>query len=192
MKPLYSRCIGGGRHLVNLLAWQQKRTEIGVPWNAKLLISVGELSVRKNHKVVVEALQELPDDYWYVIVGKGELKDELMALDHTGRLKLLGYRRDIVELLWASDLFVFPSLQEGLPVALMEAMASGINVVASHIRGNVDLIDENLVSATDAADWKQAIEKAMMRNSLNQENLKRIQFFSINDVDRKMKRIYEV
>ncbi len=182
----------GGRHLVNLLAWQQKRTEIGVPWNAKLLISVGELSVRKNHKVVVEALQELPDDYWYVIVGKGELKDELMALDHTGRLKLLGYRRDIVELLWASDLFVFPSLQEGLPVALMEAMASGINVVASHIRGNVDLIDENLVSATDAADWKQAIEKAMMRNSLNQENLKRIQFFSINDVDRKMKRIYEV
>ena len=74
----------------------------------------------------------------------------------------------------------------------MEAMASGINVVASHIRGNVDLIDENLVSATDAADWKQAIEKAMMRNSLNQENLKRIQFFSINDVDRKMKRIYEV
>lgn len=153
---------------------------------------MGELSVRKNHKVVVEALQELPDDYWYVIVGKGELKDELMALDHTGRLKLLGYRRDIVELLWASDLFVFPSLQEGLPVALMEAMASGINVVASHIRGNVDLIDENLVSATDAADWKQAIEKAMMRNSLNQENLKRIQFFSINDVDRKMKRIYEV
>ncbi len=150
------------------------------------------MSVRKNHKVVVEALQELPDDYWYVIVGKGELKDELMALDHTGRLKLLGYRRDIVELLWASDLFVFPSLQEGLPVALMEAMASGINVVASHIRGNVDLIDENLVSATDAADWKQAIEKAMMRNSLNQENLKRIQFFSINDVDRKMKRIYEV
>lgn len=165
--------------------------EIGIPWNAKLLISVGELSVRKNHKVVVEALQELPDDYWYVIVGKGELKDELMSLDHTGRLKLLGYRSDIIELLWASDLFVFPSLQEGLPVALMEAMASGIKVIASQIRGNVDLIDDNLVSATDADDWKQAIEKVMMRDSLSQKSLKRIQPFTINDVDRQMNRIYK-
>lgn len=191
VESLVFKIYRGGRHLVNLFAWQQKRMEIGIPWNAKLLISVGELSVRKNHKVVVEALQELPDDYWYVIVGKGELKDELMSLDHTGRLKLLGYRSDIIELLWASDLFVFPSLQEGLPVALMEAMASGIKVIASQIRGNVDLIDDNLVSATDADDWKQAIEKVMMRDSLSQKSLKRIQPFTINDVDRQMNRIYK-
>ena len=72
---------------------------------------------------MVQALQVLPDDYWYVIVGKGELAEELLAQDRTGRLKLLGYREDVRELLWASDLFVFPSLQEGIPVALMEAMA---------------------------------------------------------------------
>lgn len=101
------------------MKWQMKKREIGVPLGAKLLISVGELSKRKNHRIVVEALQQLPDDYWYVIVGQGELKEELKRLDKTGRLKLLGYRTDIVELLRCSDLFVFPSLQEGLPVALM-------------------------------------------------------------------------
>lgn len=58
--------------------------------DCKLLLSVGELSIRKNHRVVVEALQSLPDDYWYIIVGKGDLKGELEKLDHTARLKLLG------------------------------------------------------------------------------------------------------
>ena len=120
-----------------------KRAEIGGTSECKLIISVGELSARKNHKIIVEALQELPDDYWYVIVGKGELKDELMSFDHTGRLKLLGFRTDIVELLHAADLFVFPSLQEGLPVALMEAMAAGLPCIVSKIRGNVDLIDSD-------------------------------------------------
>lgn len=118
-----------------------KRAEIGVSSECKLMISVGELSTRKNHKIIVEALQEMPDDYWYVIVGKGELEDELISLDHTGRLRLLGFRTDIVELLHAADLFVFPSLQEGLPVALMEAMAAGLPCIVSKIRGNVDLID---------------------------------------------------
>ena len=81
-------------------------------------------------------------NYWYIIVGQGELKEELKQLDKTGRLKLLGYRTDIVELLRCSDLFVFPSLQEGLPVALMEAMSCGVPCIASRIRGNVDLVTD--------------------------------------------------
>lgn len=147
---------GGAKHLIELLKNQEKRKEIRVPLDAKLLISVGELSVRKNHRVVVEALRKLPSDYWYVIVGKGDLKDELEAMDKTGRLRLLGFRTDVVELLHCSDLFVFPSLQEGLPVALMEAMASGLPCVASRIRGNTDLIenDECLFEAKDAESLK--------------------------------------
>lgn len=140
-----------------ILQRQEKRQEIGVPSDAKLLISVGELSVRKNHKVIIEALQELSDDYWYVIVGTGELKDELKRIDHTGRLKLLGFRTDIVELLHSADLFVFPSLQEGLPVALMEALSSGVRCIASDIRGNSDLMDEGMVKGLRREDWKNAI-----------------------------------
>lgn len=80
----------------------------------------------------------LPENYYYIIVGKGKLAEELLALDKTNRLRLLGYREDVRELLWSSDVFVFPSLQEGLPVALMEAMAAGLPCVASDIRGNID------------------------------------------------------
>ena len=91
--------IGGGyEHLIEVIKRQDKRREIGVPIDCNLLISVGELSVRKNHKVVVDALQSLPEDYWYVIVGKGDLKEELEQMDKTGRLKLLGFRIDIKEL----------------------------------------------------------------------------------------------
>ena len=123
---------------------EEKRREIGVPLSAKMLLSVGELSARKNHRIVIEMLQKAPENYWYVIVGKGELKDSLLSLDKTGRVKLLGYRSDIRELLYAADLFVFPSVQEGLPVALMEAMACGKVCCASRIRGNVDLIHDLL------------------------------------------------
>lgn len=53
----------------DVMRWPLKMLEIGVPLDARLLISVGELSVRKNHRVVVQALQVLPDDYWYAIVA---------------------------------------------------------------------------------------------------------------------------
>ena len=56
------------------------------------------------------------------------------------RVHFLGFRKDIPALLAASDVFVFPSLQEGLPVAQMEAMAAGLPCVVSDVRGNNDLI----------------------------------------------------
>lgn len=191
IENIISEIYRGGEyeHLRILLERQKKRAEIGVPIACKLLISIGELSVRKNHRVVVEALQELPEDYWYVIVGKGGLKSELKNMDHTGQLKLVGFRTDIIGLLHAADLFVFPSLQEGLPVALMEAMAAGMPVVASRIRGNVDLIDDGLVSPLEAGDWKHSIEKAEKSNDL--ENVKRMLSFDSAKVNRQMNKIYQ-
>ena len=60
------------------------------------------------------------------------------------QIKLLGYRQDVRQLLKASDVFLFSSLQEGLPVSVMEAMAAGLPCIVSNIRGNIDLIDEKL------------------------------------------------
>lgn len=187
-------CGGGTRHLIYLIKRQEKRTEIGVPIGAIILISVGELSVRKNHRVVVEALQKLMDDYYYVIVGKGDLKNELESIDKTGRLKLLGYRTDIVDLLHASDLFVFPSLQEGLPVAMMEAMAAGLPAVCSRIRGNVDLIKNGkggyLYECHDAYGFAEGIKKAYKNKKIGLENLETIKRYDIDNVNKEMKRIY--
>ena len=68
------------------------------------------------------------------------LQQLIEQLGLADKVTLLGYRKDIRELLYAADLFVFPSRQEGLPVALLEALASGVKVVAKDIRGNRDLL----------------------------------------------------
>lgn len=60
------------------------------------------------------------------------------------RVSLLEFRLDVIEICKSTDILVFPSLQEGLPVALMEAMACGLPCVASKIRGNTDLLKDGL------------------------------------------------
>lgn len=76
-------------------------------------------------------------------------KEELIKLSKElnlqEKVEFLGYRQDVKEILKASDIFCFPSKQEGLPVALMEAMASGLPVICSDIRGNKDLIEDKRV-----------------------------------------------
>ena len=101
---------------------------------------------------------------------------------------LLGKRSDIPELLNAADVFVFPSLQEGLPVALMEAIACGCFCIASRIRGNVDLIDCSL-APNDIDGWINEIQnnKAIVVN--NREQL--IQQISISHVNKTMKKYME-
>ena len=171
----------------------EKRKEIGIPEDSTMLLSVGELSIRKNHKAVIQALQELPENFWYVIVGNGDLQEELRRLDHTGRLKLLGYRTDIADLLHASDVFVFPSLQEGLPVALMEAMASGVPVVCSSIRGNTDLVDDEhcLFNPVDVDGIRSAVEYARNnQEKLTVQNLEKIRAFDLSGVDGLVSEIY--
>lgn len=128
----------------------KKRKELGIPDNAFLFISVGELNRNKNHEIVIRALSMLDtnDNLYYIIAGIGPLKEHLQSLIKksglSSRIKLLGYRSDIIELLKISDCFVFPSLREGLPVALMEAITCGLFIVCSNIRGNTDLVEGNM------------------------------------------------
>lgn len=170
-----------------------------MPWDAKLLISVGELSVRKNHKVVVQALNEINNlETYYIIVGIGDLKDDLESADKTGRLKLLGFRTDIVDLLHCSDLFVFPSLQEGLPVALMEAMACGLPCLASRIRGNIDLMkgqyDGVLFAASDLDEMGMAVRNAITNNNCNLKNRHGINMhdYDTKTINKRMSDIYDL
>jgi len=126
---------------------KEKRKEIGIQENDFLISSVGELNKNKNHEIVVRAIKKLNNlNIKYIICGvgplKGYLQDLIKKLGLENQVQLLGYRKDIVELNKVSDLFVFPSKREGLPVSVMEAMASGLPVIASNIRGNRDLIDD--------------------------------------------------
>ena len=128
----------------------EKRRELGVPEDAFLILSVGELNKNKNHETVIRAIEKLKDtNVYYAICGKGPLEKYLKKLSENlgvvSKVIFLGYRKDMPEIYKCSDLFVFPSFREGLPVSLMEALASGLPVVCSDIRGNKDLVvDESL------------------------------------------------
>lgn len=169
----------------------------------KVLISVGEMTENKNHKTIIKALtlSQLKNVH-YVIVGSGVCRPRLekyaARLKISDRVHFLGYRRDIASLLHASDVFVFPSYREGLPVALIEAMASGLPCVASRIRGNVDLIEDGvngfLCDPRNALEFAEKIallaNNAELREKMGRTNRMAIQQFSTDIVIQKMQDIY--
>ena len=184
-----------------------KRSELGVSNDSIVLLSVGELSERKNHKVVIDALGQikktdpsLMDKISYLIVGKGDLNDALISrakkLGIAENVKLLGYRTDVYEIMKMSDVFVFPSLQEGLPVALMEAMASGLVCVVSNIRGNTDLINNEkggfLIPTLDVKSYKKAILYLLSKpNSFGEYNSQKAKKYDKSIINTIMLCIYK-
>ena len=142
-----------------------KRAEIGVPEDAFLILSVGELNKNKNHELIIRALKELNDTrIHYALAGSGELLDYLKGLAASlgveRQVHFLGYRTDVAQLYKVADVLVHPSLREGLPVAVMEALASGLPVIATKIRGSSDLIEDGVNGISvenNANDFKSAI-----------------------------------
>ena len=176
----------------------EKRTELGLPQDAKVLFSIGELNANKNHETVIRAIANT--ELYYIIAGRGDLQVHLTeVIDSLGmseRVRLLGFRKDVKELFEAADVFVFPSFREGLSVSVMESMASGLPVACSKIRGNTDLIDENggfWFNPASAEDCKKAIDSVLASDSksLGEYNKKKIESFSVENVCRMLKVLYE-
>lgn len=117
--------------------------QLGISSDNILMLTAGELIDRKNQKAVIKSMVDLPNNVHFLICGEGKLWNELhsfcVEIGVSDRVHFLGFRTDLIEIMKSSDLFVFPSVQEGLPVALMEALASGLPCLASKIRGNTDL-----------------------------------------------------
>ncbi|EHO21504.1 hypothetical protein HMPREF9466_00361 [Fusobacterium necrophorum subsp. funduliforme 1_1_36S] len=168
-----------------------------------ILCSIGELTARKNHKIILQALFKLNNkNIHYMIIGQGRLKQALYDL--VKKLKLesqvhfLGYRTDIKELLSISDLYVFPSIQEGLPVALMEAMATGLPIIASNIRGNRDLIQngrngflvENKIEEY-SLKIVELMENPQLRKKISEQAKKDSVQYDRKRIKRMMKKAYE-
>ena len=180
------------------------KNELGITDNDFIIMSIGQISVRKNQKIIIEALSKINDkSIKYVIIGFGELEEELkqlvIKLNLSDRVIFTGYREDAKDLLYCANLFAFPSLQEGLPASLMEAMSVGLPVVASNIRGNVDLIknEENglLYDCNDVDGFKNGILKIRNDKRLQQNmiinNKKIIRNFDISIVNSNMYEIYK-
>ncbi len=143
-----------------------KKESIGVPANALLLFSAGELIPRKNHEVIIRALATLHNpELYYAIAGKGPLREELGQLAKTlgvaDKVKFLGFRTDIYELYHAADISALPSRIEGLGLAGIEAMAAGVPLVASNVHGILDYVINGktgyAVAPDDVAGFANAI-----------------------------------
>lgn len=179
------------------------RRQIGLKNDDILLLSVGELNRNKNHELVIKALIDIiksNNKIHYAISGKGELRDYLFSLakengiaDH---VHLLGFCNNISNWYQAADIFVFPSHREGLSVALMEAMASGLPVACSKIRGNVDLIDEGkggyLFSPISVEEVKEVLEKlcSSEKSKFGEYNRNKIKKFDVKQVMEETFKIY--
>lgn len=183
-----------------------KRKELGLGEEEFALLSVGELIPRKNHALVLEALARLRregklEKIRYLICGRGKIEAELRqkaeALGVADRVAFLGYRKDVPQLCNACDLFVFMSLQEGLPVALMEAMACGLPVVCSRIRGNTDLVESG-VNGEILDSTPEALAESIQRLRLDPVRRERyaasagrtVQAYDLQNVQEQMKKVY--
>lgn len=121
------------------------RGRLGVAAEDCFLISAGELNQNKNHRIVLEALAKIKRarhtlaGIRYAICGDGFFRDRLQQwicdLELSQAVTLYGYRTDLPELLGCADAAVFPSIREGLGMAGLEALATGIPVIASDNRG---------------------------------------------------------
>ena len=180
---------------------KQKRGELGILPCETAVLSVGELNDNKNHETVIRAIGKLNyKNITYIICGTGEKDSYLKSLaeEYGVKLILMGFRNDVVEICKSCDIFVFPSKREGLPVSVMEAMAAGLPIVCSDVRGNVDLVKDGengfLCKATDADEFAEKIRKLVDDKSLLLEmgikGKETIQGFSLEKVIEKMYTIY--
>lgn len=180
-----------------------KRKELGIPDNAFVLLSVGELGARKNHQVVIDALSRIKDkSIYYMIAGKGELQQQYEQSAKAGgvKLMLLGSREDVPELCKAADVFIHPSVREGLGIAPLEAMASGLPLISSYVNGIKDYTKNGITGVClqdplDVDEMKRAISVLKNNPSLRKKcasnNPQVAEKFSLENSKRVMRKIFE-
>lgn len=127
------------------------REHLGVPATRRLIGTVGRLTPVKGHEHFLSAAQLLlkaHEDLHFVVVGDGPMMERLnLTSDNigiAGRISFLGHRDDTFDLMRAMDIFVLPSLHEGIPMVLLEALALGRPVVASRVGGIPEVISDGV------------------------------------------------
>lgn len=154
---------------------QQARAKYGIPAGDPLVITAGRMTEQKNHGLLLEAMLGLRRTgvrCRALIAGDGPLRayleqraDELGIAD---QVVMPGNVRDLTELMQGADVFVLPSLWEGLPLVLLEAMACGLPVVGTRIHGVAEVVEDGvsglLVEPGDAAAMARAIA-TLLRNA---------------------------
>jgi len=158
----------------------EMRKKLGLASESKIIAVVATFKEQKGHRFLIEAASSLGKNFpglQILLIGDGELRGDLekqtrdLALNET--IKFLGIREDIPDLLSVSDMFVLPSLWEGLPMALVEAMASGLPIVATEVSGSKQAIIPGktglLVPPGDVQELEKAISFLLTQPELGEQ-----------------------
>ena len=181
------------------------KKELNLKDTDRILITAGEMIERKNQKFLLEVVKKIKEKETpvkLIVCGYGRLehflKSKVKELGVENNVIFTGYRTDIYKILGLAEIFLFSSLQEGLPVAVMEAMAVGLPVVCSNVRGNADLIDNEkggyVLDKFDVNRWADLIYSLLMDKnrlkSFGEYNMNRIKEYDRSNVEKEMRRIY--
>src|SRR3989338_3333175 len=177
------------------------RESLGIRPEETAIICVANLHINKGHKYLLEAFENIykeNNNVKLLIVGDGEEKENLLKqienYQSKNNILFLGKRNDVPKLLKISDIFVFPTLFEGMSNVIMEAMASGLPIITTNIPENKGLIEDNktgiLVQIKNSAEIKNSLKKIIenqeIRIKIGQNSKEKIQNqFGLNKIAQK-------
>lgn len=147
---------------------EKLKRELGLNGNCAVIGTIGSLKYEKGHEYLLKAAKEVLESHAaikFLIVGGGPLRnsleDEAKNLGIAGNVIFTGYRKDVAELLSVMDIFVLPSVKEGLPMVLLEAMAAKKPIIATRVGAVSKVIRDNetgiLVEPGDVSALQRAI-----------------------------------
>jgi glycosyltransferase involved in cell wall biosynthesis len=162
---------------------QRVRTALGTPDDRPVILMVGRLVVEKGYPELIEAMRGVDAELW--AVGDRLVSDHAGSIDShrqvaaadpvlRERVRFLGYRGDVAALMRAADIFVLPSHREGFPRSIVEAMLSGLPVVATDIRGSNEAVIDGETGTLVPVAYPRALADAL--NALVADPQRRAQF----------------
>ena len=182
------------------------KQEFNIEEGNKVIVTVAEFIKRKNYPAMIKSFAIVKRQFpnvKYIVCGTGKLENKIKSLvrklDLEDSVIFAGYRKDINKIMQISDLMLLLSKQEGLTMAIMEAMYYSLPVVTSNVRGNRDLIDDSLggklVNYKNIDEVTSSVLEILDNEDLKQKmgeyNHIKVKKYEIDVVREQLKRVYE-
>ena len=165
------------------------RDEIGIPHHSKLIGFIGRLEPIKGCSQLISSIPYIIDchsNFYFIIVGDGSqrevLAQKVIDLQLEGRVYFYGYHSNVTKVFRSLDLFVLPSLNEGIPLALLESMSNGVLAIATNVGGVPEVIEDRINGILVPPNNPRALSKAILHSFKNEEEKNRMIYQAQNTV----------